>query len=171
MNRRRFATFAFATALLLPVHFAAAQNAPAVAAQGFYRFPTLRGDTVVFAAEGDLWAVPTRGGLARRITTHPAQESDPVLSPDGKTVAFTARYEGPVEAYTMPIEGGVPVRRTYEAEPSTATAWTPTGELVYACLLYTSPSPRARTRSRMPSSGCTTNSTASIRTLRYALRP
>ena len=132
MNCRRFAAFGFATALLLPVHFAAAQNAPAVAAQGFYRFPTLRGDTVVFAAEGDLWAVPTRGGLARRITTHPAQESDPVLSPDGKTVAFTARYEGPVEAYTMPIEGGVPVRRTYEAEPSTATAWTPTGELVYA---------------------------------------
>ncbi len=110
---------------------AAAQSVPGAGAQGFYRFPTLRGDTMVFAAEGDLWAVSTRGGLARRLTTHPAQESDPVLSPDGKTVAFTARYEGPVEVYTMPIEGGVPVRRTYEAEPSTATAWTPSGELVY----------------------------------------
>ncbi len=108
-----------------------APPAPASGAQGFYRFPTLRGNTLVFAAEGDLWMVGVDGGMARRLTTHPAQESDPVLSPDGKTLAFTARYEGPVEVYTMPIEGGVPVRRTYEAEPSTATTWTPSGELVY----------------------------------------
>ena len=100
-------------------------------AQGFYRFPTLRGNTLVFAAEGDLWTVGVEGGLARRLTTHPAQESDPVLSPDGKTLAYTARYEGPVEVYTMPVDGGVPTRRTFEAEPSTATTWTPSGDLVY----------------------------------------
>ncbi len=104
---------------------------PDPGAQGFYRFPTLRGKTIVFAAEGDLWTVSTDGGLARRLTTHPAQESDPILSPDGRTVAFTARYEGPAEVFTMPLEGGVPVRRTYETETSTATSWTPSGELVY----------------------------------------
>jgi len=104
---------------------------PGVGTVGFYRTPTLRGDTVVFAAEGDLWTVSGQGGIARRLTTHPAQESDPALSPDGKTLAFTGRYEGPVEVYTMPVEGGAPVRRTYEAEPSTATSWTPSGELVY----------------------------------------
>ena len=104
---------------------------PASGAQGFYRFPTLRGNTLVFAAEGDLWMTSPEGGVARRLTTHPAEESSPALSPDGKMLAFTARYEGPVEVYTMPVEGGVPIRRTFEAEPSTATTWTPAGELVY----------------------------------------
>ena len=121
---------ALATLLATGAEVQAQPPAP-LGAQGFYRFPTLRGETLVFAAEGDLWVVGVEGGVARRLTTHPAQESDPILSPDGKTLAFTARYEGPVEVYTMPVGGGVPTRRTYEAEPSTATAWTPSGDLVY----------------------------------------
>ncbi len=103
---------------------------------GFYRYPALHGDTVVFAAEGDLWKVVATGGVARRLTTHHAEETDPVISPDGRTLAFTARYEGPAEVYTMPLSGGVPVRRTYEAETSVATTWTPDGRLVYGTVHY-----------------------------------
>jgi tricorn protease len=105
-------------------------------AKGYYRFPEIHGDTIVFAAEGDLWSVTTRGGVARRLTTHPGEESDPAISPDGKTLAFTAQYEGPMEVYTMPLEGGLPTRWTYEAEPSIATTWTPKGELVYTTSHY-----------------------------------
>lgn len=101
------------------------------AGYGFYRQPTLRGDRLVFQAEGDLWNVSADGGRAQRLTTHPGPESHPRLSPDGRTLAFTARYEGPTELYTMPAEGGPPSRRTFEAEPSLATAWTPAGEPVY----------------------------------------
>jgi tricorn protease len=114
--------------------------APQLTAQsgalGFYRFPALHGDTVVFAAEGDLWKVAATGGVARRLTTHHAEETNPVISPDGQTLAFTARYEGPAELYTMPLAGGVPVRRTYEAETSVATTWTPAGQLVYGTVHY-----------------------------------
>ncbi|MBI2796636.1 MAG: PD40 domain-containing protein [Gemmatimonadetes bacterium] len=113
-----------------------AQRAATDGVQGFYRFPALHGDLIVFAAEGDLWAVATSGGVARRLTTHPGEETNPVISPDGTTLAFTARYEGPAEVYTMPIGGGVPVRRTWEAEPSLATAWTPDGKLVYGTTRY-----------------------------------
>jgi len=98
---------------------------------GFYRDPALSGETIVFAAEGDLWTVPVTGGLAHRLTTHAEEETDPVVSPDGATLAFTARYEGPAEVYTMPRDGGVPVRRTYEGDASIATAWTRDGRLVY----------------------------------------
>jgi tricorn protease len=103
---------------------------------GFYRFPALHGETLVFAAEGDLWMVPAEGGQARRITTHLGEETHPRISPDGLTLAFTARYEGPAELYTIPMDGGVPVRRTYESDPSLATTWTPDGQLVYATAAY-----------------------------------
>jgi tricorn protease len=110
---------------------------------GYYRYPALHGDTIVFAAEGDLWKVSVAGGVARRLTTHHSEETNPVISPDGRTLAFTARYEGPAELYTMPLAGGVPVRRTYEADGSVATTWTPDGRLVYTTSRYSGlPKPR-----------------------------
>jgi tricorn protease len=103
---------------------------------GFYRYPALHGNALVFAAEGDLWTVSATGGVAQRLTTHQDEETNPVISPDGATLAFTARYEGPAELYTMPLGGGVPVRRTYEADASVATTWTPDGRLVYTTRRY-----------------------------------
>jgi tricorn protease len=143
MKRGVFGALSLALFVGLAPSPVSAQTGASAGTQGFYRFPTLRGETIVFAAEGDLWTVSTQGGLARRITTHPAQESDPLLSPDGRTLAFTARYEGPVEVYTMPMEGGVPTRRTFESEPSIATTWTPAGDLVYTTQRYsTLPDPQ-----------------------------
>ncbi len=34
--------------------------------QGYYRYPTIRGEQVVFVSEDDLWTVPASGGVARR---------------------------------------------------------------------------------------------------------
>jgi tricorn protease len=99
---------------------------------GYYQHPTLHGETIVFAAEGDLWTVSTEGGLAQRLTTHHGQETYPRISPDGQTIAFSATYEGPTEVYTMPITGGLPTRWTYQADPSYVNTWTPAGEVVYA---------------------------------------
>ncbi len=104
--------------------------------QGYYRYPTLNGDTLVFAAEGDLWQVPTTGGLAQRLTSHAAEESHPTISPDGRTLAYRGNYEGVAEVYTMPLAGGLPQRQTYEADPSTPVGWTPSGELVYTTASY-----------------------------------
>ena len=98
---------------------------------GYYRFPALRGDTIVFAAEGDLWTVSVDGGLAHRLTTHPGEETRPAISPDGATLAFSATYEGPMEVYTMPLTGGLPQRRTWARDGSMVTGWHPDGRLVY----------------------------------------
>ncbi len=99
---------------------------------GYSRFPALSGDTVVFTAEGDLWRVSANGGIAQRLTTHPEEESRPAISPDGKTVAYTATYEGPAEVFTLPLDGGVPVRRTHDASRGLVVGWTPGGEVLFA---------------------------------------
>ena len=99
--------------------------------KGYYRFPAIHQDTIAFVAEGDIWTVGRQGGQARRLTSHPSEETHPQISPDGRTIAFAARYEGPTETYTMPLAGGAPIRRTFEAEPSIPVGWTPGGKLIY----------------------------------------
>jgi tricorn protease len=96
---------------------------------GYYRFPAIHGDTVIFTAEGDLWTVSAEGGLARRLTSDPGMEDYAAISPDGKTVAFSAQYEGPTDAYVMPVEGGLPKRLTWDGD-ATVEGWTPNGKVL-----------------------------------------
>lgn len=103
-----------------------------LAEAGYYRHPAAHGDTLVFTAEGDLWAISLNGGPARRLTTHPAEESQAAISPDGRRIAFAANYDGATEAYVMPIDGGAPVRVSFEGGRIGIAGWTPRGEVVYA---------------------------------------
>ena len=103
---------------------------------GYYRYPALHDSTLVFTAEGDLWTVGTGGGLARRLTTGRGQEGYAALSPDGKTIAFSADYEGPIEVYTMPLSGGLPARRTWDGGANVVVGWTPGGRILYTTLRF-----------------------------------
>lgn len=97
---------------------------------GYYRFPTLHRDTVVFVCEGDLWTVPTTGGLARRLTANPGYASAPALSPDGAWLAYTGREEGHSEVYVMPAGGGPAKRLTYQGSIDRVAGWMPDGRSV-----------------------------------------
>jgi len=122
--------------LLVLFFFLCANNVLSQGFKGYYQFPTIHDETIIFSAEGDLWKVTTAGGMAQRITTHLGEESYPKISPDGKTLAFSASYEGPTEVYTMPVNGGLPGRWTYEGDASVVAGWTPGGELVYTTTAY-----------------------------------
>lgn len=100
---------------------------------GYYRFPTLHADTVVFVCEDDLWTVPLAGGVARRLTSGLGEATHPVLSPDGTQLAFVGREEGAPEVYVMPALGGQTQRLTYHgASVCEAVGWTSDQRIVFA---------------------------------------
>jgi tricorn protease len=110
---------------------------------GYYRYPAIHGDTIVFTSEGDLWEVGAEGGAARRLTTGAGTELFAAISPDGQTVAFSASYEGPKDVYTMPLGGGVPQRRTWGGESlgsnpagDEVAGWTPDGRILVRTWRY-----------------------------------
>jgi tricorn protease len=79
------------------------------------RFPDVYKDRIVFSYAGDLWLVPTSGGIARRVTTNPGLELFPKFSPDGSQIAFTGEYTGRPDVYVIPAEGGEPKQLTFES--------------------------------------------------------
>ena len=102
----------------------------------YYRMPALRGETIVFLAEGDLWRVPVTGGQASRLTTQLADEAHPAISPDAKTLAFVGSYDGVPEVYTMPLDGGLPTRRSWGLSRSGFVGFQPDGRLMYSTRQY-----------------------------------
>jgi tricorn protease len=122
---------AMALVCLVPVHAGDAGSTR----PGYYRYPAIHGDTIIFSAEGDLWTVSAKGGAARRLTTNPGEEAYAAISPDGKTVAFAAEYDGPADVYTMPVEGGLPQRRTWDGGV-VVVGWTPDGRVLFRTERY-----------------------------------
>lgn len=105
------------------------------------RFPDVSKDTIVFSYAGDLWLVPTSGGIARRITTSPGLELFPKFSPDGSQIAFTGEYDGKPNVYVIPAEGGQPKQLTFQSATlglpermgveNEVQGWMPGGKSVY----------------------------------------
>ena len=99
---------------------------------GYYRYPTIHQDTIVFACEDDLWSVPAQGGIARRLTSNLGEVSYPFLSPDGSQIAFIGREDGQIEVYCMPAQGGPARRLTYMGGSQVQTAgWTTDGKILF----------------------------------------
>src|SRR5690606_4222572 len=88
---------------LLSISIANSQNNPY-----FTSHPALTPDakTIIFSYEGDLWKVPSEGGLAARITALAGDEINPKISPDGKYLAFSSNQFGNYDVFIMPLEGG-----------------------------------------------------------------
>ena len=53
------------------------------------------GQTIAFSYQGDIYTVPSSGGKARQLTTHPAHDTRPVWSPDAGCCSCSARSPVP----------------------------------------------------------------------------
>ncbi len=85
------------------------------------------GKTLVFDWDGDVWSVATSGGMARRLTNHPARDREARFSPDGKQIAFISERSGSPQVHTMPASGGMPRQWTYHTAGCSLQDWCPDG--------------------------------------------
>jgi tricorn protease len=97
---------------------------------GYYRYPTVHDDAVVFVSEDDLWEVPLEGGRVRRLTSVKGEASHPSFSPDGSKIAFTATEEGTPEVFVMKADGSPPEQLTFNGTQSSVVGWMPDGERI-----------------------------------------
>jgi len=98
---------------------------------GYFRYPDLHNDTLVFTAEGDLWLADIKTGQSQRLTTQVAEETQASISQDGKQIAYVANYEGVKEVYVIPLKGGIAKRVSFENAQVRVHGWTQSGEVIY----------------------------------------
>ncbi len=90
--------------------------------------PSPDGSRIAFSWQGDLWLVPANGGMAERLTAHPAVERFPVWSPDGRLIAFVSTRHGNDDVFVMPVDrSSAPVRLSYASTSDIPNAFTPDG--------------------------------------------
>ena len=77
------------------------------------RFADIHQQQVVFVYAGDIYRASVEGGGAKRLTSHPGLELFPKFSPNGRSIAFSAEYNGTRQVYVMPSGGGEPKQLTY----------------------------------------------------------
>ena len=90
--------------------------------------PTLSATHIAFVYAGDLWAAELDGGRPQRLTAEKGRTLAPMLSPDGRTIAFSGDYDGSMSVYTIPLEGGSPQRITYHPDADLVRGWTSDGQ-------------------------------------------
>lgn len=72
------------------------------------------GSEIAFTSGGDIWTVPAAGGNAHLLVTHPAYDSRPVYSPDGKSLAFVSTRTGNGDIYLFNFDSGDVKRMTWD---------------------------------------------------------
>ena len=97
---------------------------------GLLRYPDVSNTQIVFTYANDIWIVPKTGGTATKLSSPSGVESWPKFSPDGKSIAFTADYDGNLDVYAMPAVGGIPLRLTEHGYPDRVVDWTNDGKRV-----------------------------------------
>ena len=112
-----------------------AQNAPTRAAESraYFYEPSISPDRaeIAFVSGGDVWTAPSEGGEARLLVSHPATESRPLYSPDGRSLAFVSTRTGNGDIYVLDFASGELRRLTFEDGVDQLDAWSHDGKWVY----------------------------------------
>jgi len=89
------------------------------------------GKRIYFSYDGDIFSVPVEGGQATAVITMPGVQDSPLVSPDGKWLAFSSDIQGNNDIYVVPVKGGKAVQLTFHEAPDTPVGWSPKSDWIY----------------------------------------
>jgi dipeptidyl aminopeptidase/acylaminoacyl peptidase len=78
----------------------------------------------------DLWICSIDGANERQLTNDPAQDRNPVWSPDGKWIAFESTRSGDSQIWIMSPEGGLPHQLTKISTEASTIVWAPNSKAI-----------------------------------------
>ncbi|MFT6204941.1 MAG: tricorn protease [Spirosomataceae bacterium] len=104
------------------------------------REPSISETHVVFIYGADVWVTDLSNNRTQRITSTPAVESNPQLSPNGQIIAFSSNRSGNKAVYTVSVKGGAPTRLTWHPSSANVKGWSPDGsKIIYSTSRDSSP--------------------------------
>jgi dipeptidyl aminopeptidase/acylaminoacyl peptidase len=102
-------------------------------AEGAKGVEWMPGGSIVYASRAsgnlDLWILDPKTGTRRQLTSHPADDLQPSISPDGRSIAFVSGREGGNHIWVMHVDGTEP-RAISTAAQAASPFWTPDGEAI-----------------------------------------
>jgi eukaryotic-like serine/threonine-protein kinase len=79
----------------------------------------------------DIWTYEFSGGVGRRLTSHPALDSDPIWSPDGSRIVFFSLRNGIPDLYQVSSSGGGSEEAVVISDRTKyPTDWSPDGQSI-----------------------------------------
>ena len=89
------------------------------------------GSEVFFSWSGDIFRVPNQGGLALRMISMSGIETSPLVSPDGKNLAFASNETGNYNVYIVPLSGGSVKQLTFHDGSDIPVSWSSDSKKIY----------------------------------------
>ena len=86
---------------------------------------------IAFVSGGDIWVAPSKGGEARLLVSHPAEETRPMYSPDGTKLAFVSARTGGGDIYILTLASGELKRLTFDDGLDQLDAWSRDGRWIW----------------------------------------
>ncbi len=113
--------------------FSALSAARAQSAAPYMTEPAISPDRkeIAFVSGGDIWSVPSSGGAAQLLVSHPATESRPMYSPDGRKLAFVSNRTGNGDIYILDFATNDLQRLTFDSALEQLDGWSRDGEWIY----------------------------------------
>jgi len=119
----------------------------------FVAQPAISQARIAFVYANNLWVADLDGANPRQLTTDIGVENSPAFSPDGKSIAFSAQYEGNMDVYIVSAEGGIPKRLTWHPGYDLVQGFAPDGASVYFVSTRTMATPGSVKLYRVPVGG------------------
>ena len=89
------------------------------------------GKQIYFSYDGDIYSVPATGGQATAVITMPGVQDSPLVSPDGKWLAFSSDIQGNNDVYVVPVAGGQTLQLTFHEAPDVPVSWSAKSDFIY----------------------------------------